>query len=100
MSNPNRYCINVDIPHAGFHTGEFIRNHSIYKKFTQSNGWGYLELLGEGSLEDNAVFVKASSQPLTICFYTDDGLRGGWRAYRLFEWFFSDTTTRSHPPEQ
>ena len=75
VPNPNRYCVNVDIPHADFHTGEFIRNHPLYKKFVQSNGWGYLELLGKGSLEEDAKYVKSSNQPLSIYFYTDNGIR-------------------------
>lgn len=57
VPNPNRYCVNVDIPHADFHTSDFIRDHALYKKFTQSNGWGYFELLGKGSLEDDAKWV-------------------------------------------
>ena len=75
VPNPNRYCVNVDIPHADFHTSDFIRDHALYKKFTQSNWWGYFELLGKGSLEDDAKWVKSSSQPLSIYFYTDNGLR-------------------------
>ena len=48
----------MDIPYDEFKTGERIRKHPIYQRFTKSNGWGYIELLGKGSLDEKAIYVK------------------------------------------
>lgn len=65
----------MDIPYEDFKTGERIRNHITYQRFIQSNGWGYLELLGKGSLDDDAKYVKSSDSTLSVHFYTFDGIR-------------------------
>lgn len=65
----------MDIPYEEFKTGERIRNHSTYQRFIQSNGWGYLELLGKGSLDDDVKNVKSSDSTLSVHFYTFDGIR-------------------------
>ena len=82
--------ISIDINSKGFDFGSQIRNHPIYKRLTQNDGWCYVELLGEGSLEKEATWVKPSSEQLSICFYTCDGLRGhllAWSSvdYKLVE---------------
>ena len=42
----------------------------------ESDGWCYIELLGEGSLEEGAKWVIPSEKELALVFYTCDGLRG------------------------
>lgn len=72
---PCSYSIEIDIKSPGFDFGEHIRNHEIYRRFVESDGWCYIELLGEGSLEEGAKWVVPREESLSICFYTCDGLR-------------------------
>ena len=72
---PCSFVFTMDIPYDEFKTGERIRKHPIYQRFTKSNGWGYIELLGKGSLDEKAIYVKSSSNTLSVQFYTCDGLR-------------------------
>lgn len=72
---PCSFVFTMDIPYDDFKIGERIRNHPTYQRFTRSNGWGYIELLGKGSLDEKAIYVKSSTNTLCVHFYTCDGLR-------------------------
>lgn len=72
---PCSYAFKFDIKSPGFDFGEHIRKHPIYQRFVESDGWCYMELLGEGSLEEGAKWVTPSKEDLSIAFSTCDGLR-------------------------
>lgn len=76
MLPPCSYTVKFDVKAPGFDFGDRIRRHPIYRHFVESDGWCYIELLGEGSLEEGAKWVVPSEKELALVFYTCDGLRG------------------------